>query len=488
MKNFKNYILLISLGAFTACQYDFPVEAIPEPTPGQANFSKMVSVGNSLTAGYMDGALYNRGQQNSFAVILAGQMEALGGGEFNVPDINSENGFFQVGPAGVPLGRLVLSVNPNTGAVGPAPIGLGDFPAPFTGNKTNLNNFGVPGVTLGTALIPQTGGPDSPQNPAYNPMYARFASDPGTSTLIGDAAAALANGGTFFTFWLGNNDVLGYATGGASNPAILTSDTDFQQRLGAALGAMLQANPEAKGAVANIPNLNVLPFFNLVPWNALPLSQEQATQANQGYAPYNGGLAQVQGLGLISAEERALRTINFQAGQNGFVMEDETLTDLRQFGLPSIRQSRNTDKATLTLSSALGQPVGGNQNAIRGISHPVEDQFVLLPSEQDQIQTKINTFNGFIAAAVAGNSDRLVLADVKGLLDRTATGGVNAGGQTLTASILPPNGGFSLDGVHPNARAHAFVANLFIEAINNKWGSTIPSVNPNAYIGNDLPR
>ena len=488
MKNIKNYILLLSLGLVTACQYEFPEEIVAEPTPGQANFSKMVSLGNSLTAGYMDGTLYNRGQQNSFAVILAEQLRVVGGGDFNVPSINSENGFFGMGPNNTPLGRLILTINPTTGAVGPAPTMPGEVPTPYTGNKAALNNFGVPGVTLGTALIAATGGPNVPQNPAFNPYYARMASNPGTSTLVGDAAAAMANGGTFFTFWLGNNDVLGYATGGASNPAILTSDTDFQQRLSAALGAMLAANPQAKGAVANIPNLNVLPYFNLVPWNALPVTQQQATQINQAYALYNGGLALAQQGGAISAEERALRTINFVAGQNGFVMEDETLTNLSAMGLPSIRQSRNTDKATLTLSSALGQPVGGDPNRVRGISHPVEDQFVLLPSEQQQIQTKINTFNGFIAAAVSGNSDRLVLADVKDLLDRTTTGSVNAGGQVLTASILPPNGGFSLDGVHPNARAHAFVANLFIEVINNKWGANIPMVNPNAYVGNDLPR
>jgi len=491
MKNIKNYIFLASLGLFTACQYEFPDETVAEPTPGEANFSKMVSIGNSLTAGYMDGTVYNRGQQNSFAVILADQLRVVGGGDFNVPNINSENGFFGLGPNNIPLGRLILTINPTTGAVGPAPTMPGEVPTPYTGNKASLNNFGVPGVTLATALIPQTGGPNVAQNPAFNPYYARFASNPGTSTLIGDAAAAMASGGTFFTFWLGNNDVLGYATGGASNPAILTSDQDFNQRLNVALGTMLQANPEAKGAVANIPNLNVLPFFNLVPWNALPLTQQQVTQANSAYAPYNGGLALAQQGGLITAEERALRTINFVVGQNGFVMEDETLTNLSVLGLPSIRQSRNTDKATLTLSSALGQPVGGDPSRIRGVSSPVEDQFVLLPSEQQEIQTKINNFNGFITAAVAANANRLVLVDVKGLLDRTllpAPNNVTAGGQALTASILPPNGGFSLDGVHPNGRAHAFVANLFIDAINEKWGSNIPKVNPNAYVGNDLPR
>ncbi len=487
MKIINKLIYSLVLGSFVACTYEFPEPVIVESTPGSADFTKIISVGNSITAGYMDGALYNRGQQNSFANILAEQAKSNGGGDFNVPDINSANGFFQMGPQG-PLGRLVLSVNLQTGAIGPAPIGAGDIPGNFTGDKANLNNFGIPGITLLTALIPQTGGPASPANPAYNRLYERFASNPGTSTVIGDAAAALANGGTFFTFWLGNNDVLGYATGGASNPAILTSNADFQQRLNAALGTMLQANASAKGAVANIPSLAVLPYFNLVPWNALPLSQAQADQANQGYAAYNGGLARARSFGLITVQEEELRRVLFQAGQNAFVMADESLTDLTALGLPTLRQSKLTDKATLTLSQALGQPVGGNPAVLRGITFPVEDQFVLIPQEQTEIQEKITSFNGFISAAVQANSERLVLIDVNDLLNRVLAGQVSSGGVGLTASITPPNGGFSIDGVHPNARAHAFVANLFIDQINQKWGSNIPNANPNEFIGNDLPR
>lgn len=488
MKNIHKYLYLILLVSFSACTYEFPEEVIQEPTSGEANFSKMISVGNSLTAGYMDGALYNRGQENSYAVILSDQMTVVGGGVFNTPSINSVNGFFGLAPDGqTPLGRLILTVNRQTGATGPAPIGLGEIPTAFSGNKSTLNNFGVSGITLLTSLIPQTGGPNVPQNPAFNPFYARFASNPGQSTVMGDAAAALKTGGTFFTFWLGNNDVLGYAVSGASNPSILTSNTDFQQRLSSALGAMLQANPEAKGAVANIPNLNVLPYFNLVPWNALPLDQGTAAFVNQAYLQYNGGLAQMVGLGLITEAEKTRRTIVFKAGQNGFVMADKNLTNLTGFGLPSIRQSNNTDKPVLTLSTALGVAVGGNPQLVRGVSFPVEDSFVLTQLEQEECQSKVTAFNALIAAAVQASSNRLVLVDVNNLLNQVLQGQVNAGGALLTASIIPPNGGFSLDGVHPNARSHAFIANHFIDAINAKWGANIPRSNPNAYPGNDLP-
>src|SRR5690554_3482773 len=159
MKNSQFYFSLIFFALLVGCQYDFPEEVGEKPDSGQADFTKMVSVGNSVTAGFMDGALYDRGQENSFVNILAEQMKTAGGGEFNNPEINSENGYFSQGPAGSVLGRLILTVDPTTGNVGPAPIGAGDLPGPYGGDKSHLNNFGVPGVTLGTALIPETGDP-----------------------------------------------------------------------------------------------------------------------------------------------------------------------------------------------------------------------------------------------------------------------------------------------------------------------------------------
>lgn len=488
MKKTLYSLSLLLIGLLASCQYEFPETPTAQPSPGEADFSKLVTVGSSITSGVMDGALYNRGQQHSFAVILAEQLKEVGGGDFNVPEINSEVGFFTTGPGGIPLGRLILRVNPSTGEVMPFPIGPGETLQPYTGDRSAINNFGVNGLTLGAALIPQTGDPSQSQHPAFNPYYARFASNPGSSTVIGDAAASLAGGGTFFTFWLGKFDVLAFAVTGGANPALLISDEDFTQRYQIALGSMLQAQPEAKGAIANIPNLNALPYFTMVPWNALPLTSAQASLANAAYQEYNGAIAKAYSMGAITEEEQILRTIVFEEGQNGFVMEDETLTDLSEMGIPSIRQSNLNDRPTLTISQVLGQTVGDEPTAIQGLTVPITDEFVLIPSEQQEIQNKINTFNNVISAAVQANSERLVLVDVNELFEEVRSGTIHFGGVPLTASLAPPNGGFSVDGVHPNARANAFLANHFIDAINLKWGSSIPKVNPNAYMGNDLPR
>jgi hypothetical protein len=508
MKNKLIYSFLTAL-AVSACTYDFPVKE--EPTLGDVDFTKMVSVGNSLTAGYMNGALYSEGQNSSYPAIIAAQAANLGGGAFTQPTVNSTNGCFN--PAGgCTQGRLVLK-NPVSPAPTPTAGDNGASLAPYAGSKTALNNWGVPGVTIQTAQSPALGGPAT-ANPLFSPYYARIASNPGTSTLLGDAVASMSNGGTFFTFWLGNNDVLGYATGGASNPAILTDPAVFQAAFTNALNAMLGANTNAKGAVANIPNVTSIPFFTTVPVNPVSLPAANATALNAGFAGYNATLDGLKGAPFsLPAAEMDSRKIAFTAGAgNRIVINDETARDLGPFWdqmvtfgvlnstqraqLEPYRFARQAivssttvagDLAILPASAFIGTIVGGNPQLINGLTVPLADNWILIPSEQTQIQNAINAFNTTIANAVTANASRLVLIDTNAAMQSLRAGTVTVGGSSLAASISPPFGAFSLDGVHPNPRGSAYIANLFIQGINAKWGSKIPLCNPNDFIGNALP-
>ncbi len=488
------YILLVSTLVWACKQEVMEVYAPDTPTTGpvvapvkgNADFTKYVAVGNSLTAGFMNGALYTAGQNTSFTALMANQFRQVGGGDFNQPEINATNGFFGVGPGGIALGRLRLSAA--TGA--PAPLLPGDMPMPFNGNKETLNNFGVPGVTLLTALIPQTGGPAVPDNRAYNPLYARFASNPGTSTLIGDAAAALARGGTFFTFWLGNNDVLGYAVSGASNPDLLTSVDDFRSRYNAALGAMLNAKPDAKGMIANIPYVTDIPFFRTVRFNQIPLDAASAVALNAGYAQFNAGIT-AYNAGMLPGQnspppaEMRRSTISFAAGQNAIVIADKHLPSLTAYGIPSIRQATAADLITLSAGSVLGTNAGAGPI---GLQAPLADQFVLTEKEAVLVKERIDAFNSIIAEAATVNSSRIGLVDMNGVFKGFALTGFSGNNVYLSAALAPPFGAFSLDGVHPNSRGYAFTANAFIQAINTKWGSTIPLVNLARFNGNELPQ
>jgi hypothetical protein len=501
-----NYIsIFISLLVLGACEQDLIETTQPEvvdPCQGASaganvSFTKFVAIGNSLTAGYQAGALFTAGQNESVANIMATQFACVGMTDpFDQPSINSVNGCYNPG-GGCTLGRLIL-FDPDgpTGpkSAGPAPSGTPGMPAPFNsgspvtafaGNKAALNNFAVPGILLGQALIPDTG---NPMSPFFNGLWARFASQPGVKSIMQDAVAALADGGTFFMFWLGNNDVLGYATGGGTNEAIFTSVPNFTGQYSAAIDALLSV-PNAKGVVGNIPSVTAIPFFNLVPYNPVVLTNpDQINQLNAGFATYNGGLDVALANGWISAEENAKRKIVFSAGQNPVVIVDEYLTDLSFAGIPSYREATSADKLVLPASAFIGTLVGGNPAAINGVTVPLADQWVLSASEVALVAQRIADFNDAIAAKVAASNNRIALADVNAAFAGFVTAGVTVqNGIVMTPGIAPPTAAFSEDGVHPNGRGAAYVANIFIDAINAKFGSSVPKADVSKYKGTRLP-
>mgnify|MGYP002783512215 CR=1 FL=1 len=522
----------------------------PSGTAGSANFSKFVAVGNSLTAGYQAGALFTEGQNNSLAAILAKQFAFAGGSTtFNQPDIGSANGFNTTTtnppvPDGPILGRLVLfdpdGPGPRTAA--PAALGTparevtcpstvntpavpgtgGDFPADFNGDETAINNFGVPGIILGQVLTGATGGPANPPgvvpppNPAFNRFYQRFASNPGTSTILGDALAAQ---GTFFLFFLGNNDVLGYATTGASGAIPLTSEATFQTQYNLAISQILASNPNLKGVIGNIPDVTTIPFFFTVTHNAVTLTADQAAALNGAFAGYNAvmdAIAANPSLLAFSGSTAAnlqARKITYAAGAGNRILIAEKTADFPDLGptfdqlvaasqmttqqraalepYRRVRQATANDLITLSAGSVLGtclNPPGNNPQLIIGTSIPLADQFVLLPSETAEIRARTAAFNNIIRTAAEGSNNRLALADVNAAFAKLVTDRVQVfNGVTITPSFAPPTGGFSEDGVHPNSRGYAYLANVFIDAINAKFGATVPRASLADYKGTALP-
>jgi hypothetical protein len=469
INNFK-WLLLVSL-TFAACTND---DAVPGDVPvsaGTADFSKYVSLGNSLTAGFSDGALFKRGQEGSYTNLLAQQFAQVGGGEFKIPFCGDDN-----------LGGLLLGGTPIQGTRlffnGTAPANVPGTPVTEITNQLtgSFNNMGVPGAKSYHLAAPGYGNVAGVALGQANPYFVRFASSP-TTSIIADAAAQNA---TFFSLWIGNNDVLGYATSGGAgvnqlgnvNPATYgandITDPGVFANVYTGLVDAMTANG-AKGVVANIPYVTTIPFFTTVPFNAIPLDAATATQLNAGYAAYNGGLAAALNAGLISAEEKAKRTITFQAGKNAVVMVDSYLTSLAALGLPSYRQATSADLMVLPSRSFIGTTVGGNPQQINGVSVPLADNWVLSKDEIAEIKVAVDAYNASIKSIAEAKG--LAFVDANAVMSQVFNGGIRYGNYHLTASYVT-GGAFSLDGVHPSARGYALIANKFAEAINAKYGST----------------
>ncbi len=492
----KIYILsAIFFGfALVSCEPEFknPVDTEAKANPGQADFSKYVAVGNSLSAGYMNGTLHKSGQANSFPKLLADRMKEAGGGEFTQPymdDDTKDIGGMVVGNTVILQPKLIVNAGRGTvERINATPtIQLQPHPGPY-------NNMGVPGAKIYHYVYNGYGNSQNLLNGTANPYFVRMASNPNASVL----EDVLAQQPTFFTLWLGNNDVLWYATSGGDGvnqtgntdpttygPNDLTDPGLFAYIYNQILQA-LTANG-AKGAVATLPDVASVPYMTTVPYNPVPLNDSTASALNNAYAQYNGGLQLALQNGLITQEEASKRTITFHAGKNALVIEDESLTDLSALGLPSIRQTTENDLVVLPAASIIGQPDPLNNNLLMGITSPLADKWVLTETEVAETRAVTAQMNAVIRA-LAQQYD-LALVDMEAAMNELVQGLRLDDNSIYTANYFNglatmPNLFFSLDGVHPNTKGYVILANKFIDAINEKYGSTLRKYDPGYFDAN----
>ncbi|SHG12042.1 GDSL-like Lipase/Acylhydrolase [Salegentibacter echinorum] len=501
MKYYFKYIAILALG-IVSCEPDFdnPVDEVGAYSNGEADFSRYVALGNSLTAGYADNALYITGQESSYPNILAQQFEKTQATEeFRVPYMSDNAGGLLLGGNQITSNRLVLAFLES----GPAPkVYSGMQPTTEVGKVLEgpFGNLGAPGAKSYHLVAPGYGNVEGVAAGKANPYFARFASSPQTTVL----ADALVQEPTFFSLWIGNNDVLGYATSGGTgidqtgnlDPSTYGSNDITDANVFANLyGKMVQdlAAKASGGVLVNIPDVATVPFFTTVPANPIPLDAQTAGALNQQFSAYNTqvlpGLVQA---GFISAEEAQARQINFAEGQNYVTLQDESLTDISQAiqgppfnldpqtaGLLSqLRQATPGDLIPLTSSGFLGTTVNDDPNMVNGVSVPLGDEHVLTTAEQELVKSATEKYNNTIAGLAQTND--LALVDANAMLKQLANGGITYDGGSVTSTFVT-GGAFSLDGVHLTPRGYAIVANKMIEEINKTYNAEVPKVNVGAY-------
>jgi hypothetical protein len=476
MKNNFKWLLWVTL-TFVACNNDESLTAENPVSSGTADFSKYVALGDSFAAGYSDNALFKAGQQNAYTNIMAQQFAYAGGGTFSTPFMADDNiGGFSSGGVQIPQFSTRLYFN------GSAPVNVTGvsgnvFGAVLTGP---FNNMGIPGAKSFHLIFPGYA--------FANPYYGRFASAP-SATVVADA---VNQNPTFFSLWIGGNDVLGYATSGGVgvnqtgnfDPTTYGSNDITDPNVFAStfngLVSNLTANG-AKGVVANLPYVNSLPYFTTVPHNPVPLDAPTVALLSgaNGYGAYNAGIQYAASNGLITAEEATRRKISFHAGKgNPVVMIDSYLTNLSGFGIPSYRQATSEDLLLLPSSSFIGTSVGGDPTKINGVSVPLEDKWVLSKEEIAEVKIATDAYNVTIEAAATGKG--LAFVDTKSVMNQLSGAGLPFGSYTMMTTYVT-GGSFSLDGVHPSPRGYALIANKFLEAINAKYGATLQLVKSQDY-------
>jgi hypothetical protein len=432
---FSLFVLGTVILGFGSCK---PKYAEPNLSVGDINTERFVMIGDGHSGGYMDDALYRDGQMTSLGYLLGQQFERAGGGTFTTRLI-SEN---SVGANPNGLARLKLGYKEDClGVTSLSPIRVasqGDIniiaTVSFPGEAL-YRDFGIPGMRAAQVL--------SPNLAQFNPYYARVASS-STSSPMEDI---LATNPTFAAIYLGIEECMSYAKSGGSIDN-MPSVGEFEAAY-TAIASQLNAQG-AKGVVATIPDVSVMPYFRTIPYNGLNLAESNAN--------------------LLTLVFGALG-YTFTVGPNGFMINDP---DANDFGVRQILPGE------LLLLSIPLDSVKCNQ---MGSLFPFRNEFVLTSAEQNYLSARIQSYNNVIRSVAA--SYNWAIVETNGFYQKLLTG-FTFNGVSFSAQFVS-GGAFSLDGIHLNSKGNALLSNEFIKVINLHYGANIPGINANAYNGVKFP-
>lgn len=500
---YMKYAAVLAVVALAACSGGgsssyTPANSTAPPAPqGGAILSRIVGVGDSLTAGEQ--------ANGTMGVSYTGNPNsALPGGLVPATQTNGFFALFYEQATGMTVAQMAspaTSVLPLISAPGngqelvvtapPSPFAatqlacstfnLGMYvPSAVTTVRANPTtvpfDLGVPGLTMHEALTmsqPITGAPQAAVGTTC-PGYPTLPGDPTSGafqTLVGaesstfypvlgnfngltgvqpvsEISAAQSLHPTLATVWLGANDVIKFS--GSAGQAPVDTPTQMQSDLTTII-QRLQAGG-AKVVVANLPDILSTP------------------QYFQGGAALATSFNTLSG-GAISIPVGTLVASNIQT----------------KYGVSSA--------GYLTLSgflSALAQVAGGNVSPVldpttagSGIGAAyLPDAFAA------EVQGLNTAYNASIAAAAAATNTPLV--DVHAIFVGIKTG---TGPYAALAAVNPPKccnlaygGGLvSWDGLHPSNTGYALIANAWIATVNAAYGTTIPTINVAAVYNGTAP-
>jgi len=456
-------VLLLALPWLSGCD-DGTLNA---PAIENDLFNSYVAIGNSITAGFQSGGINAETQAESFAVLLANQMNT----PFGVPEMATP---------GCPPPLTQIFPEPQVQGGDPDACAFREERPPL-----RLNNVAVPGAAVADVLT------NTPQEGAEpNPL---------TQFILGgqtQVEAARAADPTFVTAWTGNNDVLGAALAG--NPALATSEEDFTTRYDTMLDE-LDALPNLEGAalfsvvdVTQIPNLSAGAAYAAAipqaPAALVPANFElNACATSEALIPFQYGTTAI---GLASGLTELFTAIGDQLGQPvgtppDIVVDcenndtfsntygpvvDGVITQLNQQLDALEGGGQITGEERAALQAQLDEVKNDLDSAVAGVA----DISILTPAERDQITAAVQAYNAHISTQADDRGYAFV--DVNTVLDQRSQQIPPFPDLTSNQPFGPL---FSLDGVHPSSAAHEAVADATIEAINNTYESAnIPPRNP----------
>lgn len=395
---------------------------------GKADFTKLVTLGDSYGAGVVSNSLNERHQVWSWSATLAKQLglnlcpahAAITDPCFAQPLVSYPG----IGPEMV-LTSLAPTISNAPGSGSPLML---NFARPY-------DNLSIPGATVG-ALLAITGGEPQSAGEPTPVAFGRFI----LRNLGGTAVdQAIARRPTFIAMWIGGNDFLGSVLSGTDQG--MTTGADFKARYELVLDKLIAGAPQAGMVVGTLPTSPMgVPLVATIP----PFILDPAT-----------------------------RTPILVNGQPIYYLYDSG----NGVPAPLPPGSAVLLTAQTLLGTGWGFPPVPPFNAFPNAGRPLPASAVLTPSELTAIVTRIAEYNKHITDAAAARD--IPVADIKGLFDRvavnplTGAGGMQLGPIRVTSSYIT-GGFFSLDGFHLTDLGYLLFANEYIKAINAGYDTEVP--------------
>jgi len=437
--------VLLGLFFFVGCANEAPSD-LPKAGLGNLTITKYVAVGNSLAAGYQSSGLYKSAQLYSYPNLIAGQLRLAGAslGTFEQPYWpDPGNPDPKTGKAARYV--IISLADPNNPVIGPK----GETPtATAPENAATLlrpyDNLGLPGAPL-AGFMDTVGTYQGGFGPAIIRGAAGFPKS--------QFRSLVALQPQLVSFWLGNNDVLGYATSGGVSPSAPTPVTTFQYLFNQAIDTIQKAVPGVKIVVANIPDVTTIPFFTTI-----------GPKIGATIAKIPGAMLVYQKKGEISTGTGTTSFTN-PASDPLICLTGSAYASLLGTQTGKFWRDNGIDPSAIGIDTT--KPFGFDPK------NPWPNALTL-DAEEIAIATQAaNDFNSAISSIAAARN--IAVTDINGLFKNIKANGYTASGVTYTSSYIT-GGLFSLDGVHPTNRGAGVVANEMIKAINAKYGTNITGV------------
>jgi lysophospholipase L1-like esterase len=290
-----------------------------------------------------------------------------------------------------------------------------------------FQNMGVPGVKCieinraglgGSSLVTLNGTTVIQQNP----FFSRFAISQDSSSILSDAMRMKP---TFFTLFVGNNDILLWAVAGGTTglgTSSITPVADFTDSVQNIVNTLTTSAKQ--GVIINISQITSAAFFN------------------------------------------------FNTPDTSKYIIDENGTE---------RKMAVSDQLLLTVpQDSLQCALGGFGTA----AYPIPKKYTLTANQIAQATSAIDSYN--TALQNLASTKNLAFFDMNAFTKANQSGSVY-NGMSLNGTFVT-GGIFSLDGLHLTPRGYAAVANQLVTVINKKYGSTIPGVDLTKFGGVVFPQ